>query len=90
MAVKSKLEKEYKVPCQKGYYDFKLNSLLDEKNVSKNSVLVKKEIDFNSIQRLIKGELTRVDLNIIAKICNSLECKIEDIFEYVNDNNKKQ
>lgn len=48
MAVKSKLEKVYKIQCEKGYYLFKLNSLLDEKKVTKNSVLVKKEIDFNS------------------------------------------
>jgi len=85
MAVKSKLEKTYKVKYQDGYYIFKLNSLLDEKKVTKNSVKNKKEIDFNSMQRLIKGELTRLDLDIIAKLCNELDCKIEDIVEYRNE-----
>lgn len=85
MSTKSNLEKVYKVKCENGYYLFKLNSLLNEKGKTKNSVIVKKEIDFNSMQRLIKGSLTRVDLAIIAKICNELDCKIEDILEYVNE-----
>ncbi len=85
MANKSNLEKIYKVKCEKGYYLFKLKSLLDDKNVSKNSVIVKKEIDFNSMQRLVTGNLTRVDLSIVAKLCNELNCNIEDIIEYVNE-----
>lgn len=84
MAVKSKLEKVYRVDYQDGYYLFKLNSLLDEKKVTKNAVKTKKEIDFNSMQRLIKGDLSRLDLDIIAKLCNELDCKIEDIVEYIN------
>lgn len=85
MAVKSKLEKIYKVKCENGYYLFKLNSLLEEKEVTKNSVIVKKEIDFNSMQKLVTGNLSRVDLTIIAKLCNELDCKIEDIVEYINE-----
>lgn len=85
MAKKSKLEKVYKVKCENGYYLFKLNSLLNEKNKTKNACLVKKEIDFNSMQRLVKGTLTRIDLTIIAKLCNELDCKIEDIVEYINE-----
>ncbi len=85
MAIKSKLESVYKVKCENGYYLFKLNSLLEEKDVTKNSVIVKKEIDFNSIQKLATGNLTRIDLTIIAKLCNELNCKMEDIIEYVSD-----
>lgn len=85
MATKSKLEKIYKVQCEKGYYIFKLNSLLNDKKITKNSVIVKKEIDFNSMQKLITGNLTRIDLTIIAKLCNELHCNIEDIVQYVND-----
>ena len=84
MAKKSTLEKIYKVNCEKGYFLFKLNSILDEKGVTKNKIINKKAIDFNSMQRLIKGELTRIDLSIIAKLCNELDCKMEDLIEYKN------
>ena len=85
MARKSKLEKIYKVECESGYFIFKLNKVLNDKNVTKNHIVEKKNIDFNSIQRLIKGDLTRVDLSIIAKLCDELDCSIEDIIEYKND-----
>ncbi len=85
MPKKSSLEKIYKVNCENGYYLFKLNSVLNKKGVTKNKIINKKTIDFNSMQRLIKGELTRIDLNIIAKLCNELDCKIEDLIEYRNN-----
>lgn len=85
MARKSNLEKIYKVPCEKGYYLFKINSLMQEKGVTKNSVINKTEIDFNSMQKLLKGTLCRIDLTIIAKLCNELDCKMEDIVEYINE-----
>lgn len=84
MARRSRLEKIYKVECEEGYFIFKLNKILNDKNVTKNHIIEKKNIDFNSIQRLIKGDLTRVDLSIIAKLCNELDCNIEDILEYQN------
>jgi len=85
MARESKLEKIYKVDCEDGYFLFKLNSMLKENNITKNAVIEKKNIDFNSIQRLITGNLTRIDLSIIAKLCNELNCNIEDIVEYINN-----
>lgn len=84
MGVKSKLEKVYKKDCQNGYYLFKLNSILSDKKKSKNSIVNAKEIDFNTIQRLIKGDLTRIDLDVVAKLCNELDCGIEDIVQYIN------
>lgn len=88
MAKRSTLEKIYKVNCENGYYLFKLNSILNEKGITKNKIINKKAIDFNSMQRLIKGELTRIDLNIIAKLCNELDCKIDDLIEYKNNGNR--
>lgn len=85
MTKKSKLEKVYKVQYEDGYYLFKLNSILDSKKVTKNFIIEKKDIDFNSMQRLIKGDLTRIDLGVIAKLCNELNCSIEDIIEYKNN-----
>ena len=54
MAKRSTLEKTYKVNCENGYYLFKLNSVLDEKGITKNKIINKKAIDFNSMQRLYK------------------------------------
>ena len=60
--------------------------MLDKRKTNKNRVIVEKDIDFNSFQRLATGNLSRIDLTIIAKLCNELDCKIEDLVEYVNEN----
>ena len=70
MSRKSKLDKIYKVKCENGYYLFKVNSMLDKRKTNKNRVIVEKDIDFNSFQRLATGNLSRIDLTIIAKLCN--------------------
>lgn len=88
MARKSTLEKIYKIDCENGYYLFKLNSVLDDRKKTKNSVLVKKDIDFNSMQRLATGNLSRIDLTIIAKLCDELNCNIEDLVEYIGKEEK--
>ena len=88
MARRSKLEKIYRVQNEDGYYIFKLNNMIDKRKTTKNHIIETKNIDFNSIQRLATGNLSRIDLNIIAKLCNELNCKIEDLIEYVNEKNK--
>ena len=88
MAKVSKLERVYRVDYDGGYYLFNLNSLIDDNKITKNALIDKTEIDFNSMQRLITGNLTRIDLGIIAKLCDELDCKIEDLVEYINKNKK--
>lgn len=89
MAVKSNLEKVYKVKSQNGYYLFKLNSLISKSGRSKNSIKNEKDIDFNSMQRMIKGTTSRLDLDIVAKLCNVFNCGIEDLVEYINVEEEK-
>lgn len=38
--------------------------------------------DFKVIQRIISGELTKLDIIVLARICNFLNCRISDIIEY--------
>ena len=38
--------------------------------------------DFKVIKRLMTGELVKVDIFVLARICDYLNCSIEDIVEY--------
>ena len=40
------------------------------------------ETDFKVIQRLAKGTLTRIDIYVLARICDYLNCNLSDIIEY--------
>ena len=38
--------------------------------------------DFKVLKRLMTGDLVRIDIFVIARLCDYLHCKISDIFEY--------
>jgi len=67
-----------------GKIKFKLKQILEDEKISKNYLSTKSGVRFDTIQRYIKGDIVRVDLDIVCKLCNSLNCNIEDIIEYKN------
>ena len=77
-----------KINIEGGYYLFKLNDVLIDKNVSKNRLMRETNTDFKVIQRIINGDLTRLDIIVLARICNFLNCNINDIIEYYPTLNK--
>ena len=60
---------------------FKLGNLLDEKKISKNKLSQDTETDYKVVTRYINGDLTRLDINILERLCNYLDCDISDIVE---------
>ena len=71
-----------KVNIENGHYLFKLNDVLEERNISKNKLMRETNTDFKVIQRIISGELTKLDILVLARICDFLNCHISDIIEY--------
>ena len=71
-----------KVNIEDGYYLFKLNDILRNRNISKNKLMRETNTDFKVIQRIINGELTKLDIIVLARICNFLNCRFSDIIEY--------
>lgn len=71
-----------KVEIEKGYYLFKLSDILENRKISKNKLMRETNTDFKVIQRIVNGELTKLDIIVLARICNFLNCQISDIIEY--------
>ena len=63
-------------------YD-KLWHLLIDKHLSKTQLIKKAKISTNAMAHLSKNEDVRVE--VLAKICGALDCRIEDIMEVVPD-----
>ncbi len=72
-----------KVKIENGYYLFKLEDILKEKNLSINKVMRDTNTDFKVLKRLLSGELVRIDIFVLARLCDYLNCNISDIIEYV-------
>lgn len=75
-----------KLEIENGYYILKLSNLLKDNNVSINKLMRDTNTDFKVLKRLMTGNLVRIDIFVIARLCNYFNCKIEDIIEYVNNN----
>lgn len=73
-----------------GKIKIKLDEMIKEKNISKNKLIQKTEMQRTQLNNYCKQNIQRVDLSILAKLCYALECDISDIIEYIPpDNNKK-
>ena len=76
------MEKVYKLELDNGYYLFKLEKILADKKISKNKIMRDTNTDFKVLKRLWSGDLSKVDIIVLARLCDYLDCDITDIFEY--------
>lgn len=65
-----------------GKIKFKLAQILKDRNLSKNKLSITSGVRSDTILRLCKGNLTRLDLDIVCRLCKTLDCSIEDLIEY--------
>lgn len=73
---------ENKNYIENGYYLFKLESLLKNRNISINKVMRDTNTDFKVLKRLMNGEMVRIDITVLARLCDYLNCSINDLLEY--------
>lgn len=82
------MKKVYRIDFKNGYYLFKLEQILDEKEISKNKIMKDTNTDFKVLQRIMKGDLDRIDIKVMARLCDYLDCTMEDIVEYKKNSSK--
>ena len=71
-----------KIKIEDGYYIFKLDDLLKNNNISINKLMRDTNTDFKVLKRYITGDLIRIDIFVLARLCNYFNCSITDIIEY--------
>ena len=76
------MNKVYKIELENGYYLFKLEQVLADKHLSKNKVMRDTNTDFKVLKRLWSGDIERIDIVVLARLCDYLDCEMTDIIEY--------
>ena len=76
------MENIIKLNIENGYYIFKLKDILYKKKISINKLMRETNTDFKVIKRLMTGELVKIDIFVLARLCEYLDCSINDIIEY--------
>ena len=70
-----------------GKVEIKLRSIMDKNNITIYQMSKLTDLKYSTIKSYYNNcPLTRVDLDVISKFCYVLNCKIEDILEYVYPN----
>lgn len=74
--------KEIMQELQFGEINIKLDALLNDRNISTYELSTKSNIRFQTVQSLRENKSTRINFNILAKLCYTLNCQVEDLIEY--------
>lgn len=74
------------IPCENGHYRFKLEQVLSNAKKSKYALAKQLESEYKVINRYARGNLSRLDLSVLAKICDFCNCSLNDIIEYIPNN----
>ena len=68
----------------------KLDEMIEKQNISKNKLAHRAEMQRTQLNQFCKGTVTRLDTAVLARLCCALNCKIEDLLEYVPPENKEK
>lgn len=60
-----------------------LDKALSERNISRYELSKRSGIQYQIIDNYYKNKVKRYDGFVLDRICSSLDCKIEDVIEYI-------
>lgn len=66
-----------------GTIRIKLDELIRKAGISKNKLSHRAEMQRSQINHYCNNEITRLDVDVLARICTVLDCRIEDLLEFV-------
>jgi len=66
----------------RGSIEIHLKELLDEAGLSKNKFCQKAELQRSQLNGYINNTITRLDIDVLIRICHTLNCSLSDLIEY--------
>lgn len=71
-----------------GTIKINLDTIMVKENISTYELSSKANIRFQTIQNLRQGTSSRIDLEVLAKLCYVLDCTPSTLIEYVPNQKK--
>ena len=73
-----------------GTIRIKLDELLKVSGLSKNMLSHRAEMRRTQINNYCKNQITRLDIDVLARLCTVLNCGIGDLLEFVPPNDTEK
>ena len=65
-----------------GHLHIRINELLKEKNISKNTICRDLDLPRGNFNKYCRDQFQRIDASLLCKLCDYFECDIADLLEY--------
>lgn len=66
-----------------GTIRIKLAELIEKEGISKNMLSHRAEMQRSQINHYCNNTISRLDIDVLARICTALNCEIGDLLEFV-------
>lgn len=66
-----------------GTIRIKLDEIIKQRNISKNKLSQRAEMQRTQINNYCSNKITRLDIDVLARLCTVLKCDIGDLLEFV-------
>ena len=66
-----------------GTIRIKLDELIQKSGISKNKLSHKAEMQRTQINNFCNNKITRLDIDVLARLCSALNCEVSDLLEYI-------
>ena len=66
-----------------GTIRIKLDELIKKHGISKNKLSHRAEMQRTQINNFCNNKITRLDTDVLARLCAALNCNISDLLEYI-------
>ena len=76
-------DKAVLVRANYGHVELRLKEIMDARGISRNQLAKLIDARFEVVGKWYKGEVEKMDLDILARICYALDCTTEDLIRYV-------
>lgn len=60
-----------------------LDKLIEEKGISKSKLCHRAELQRTQLNNYCNNSVSRLDIDVLARLCSGLECEIADLLEFI-------
>lgn len=73
-----------------GYIEILIDDLLKERQMSKNALAEKANLQRTQLNAYCNNKIKRPDFDVLSRICYVLDCEINDVLRYIKPHEKRQ